>query len=88
MNFAILQLPTKVYKILGVPYSTKFKARREGIDWVEPLTTTKHMDYPYSPHQRKFCTEGLLGRHALGVLGRTLVWPICAISNIPRKFSL
>ena len=24
------------------------------------------------PHQRKLCTEGLLGRHALGMLGRTL----------------
>jgi hypothetical protein len=25
------------------------------------------------PHQRKFCIDGLLGRHALGMLGRTLV---------------
>ena len=25
------------------------------------------------PHQREFCTEGLLGQHALGMLGRTLV---------------
>ena len=24
------------------------------------------------PHQRKLCAEGLLGRHALGMLGRTL----------------
>ena len=24
------------------------------------------------PHQRKLCIEGLLGRHALGMLGRTL----------------
>ena len=24
------------------------------------------------PHQRKPCTEGLLGRHALDMLGRTL----------------
>ena len=23
-------------------------------------------------HQRKLCSEGLLGRHALGMLGRTL----------------
>ena len=28
----------------------------------------------HSPHQREFCTEGLLGRHALGMLGRTLVY--------------
>ena len=25
------------------------------------------------PHQRKVCTEGLLGRHALCMLGRTLL---------------
>ena len=25
------------------------------------------------PHQREFCTEGLLGRYALGMLGRTLL---------------
>ena len=27
---------------------------------------------PHSPQQREFCTEGLLGQHALGMLGRTL----------------
>ena len=37
--------------------------------WVEPVTTTKLLGYP---HSREFCAEGLLGRHALGVLGRTL----------------
>ena len=25
------------------------------------------------PHQRKLCTEGLLGQHALGMLGRTMI---------------
>ena len=34
------------------------------------------------PLQRKLCSEGLLGRHALGMLGRTL---ICVISNIYRS---
>ena len=28
--------------------------------------------FPF-PHQRKICTEGLQGRHALSMLGRTLV---------------
>ena len=27
--------------------------------------------FPF-PHQRKICTEGLLGRYALSMLGRTL----------------
>ena len=41
--------------------------------WVEPVATTKLLGYPHSPHQREFCTEGLFGRHALGMLGKTLV---------------
>ena len=42
--------------------------------WVEPVATTKLLGYPHSPHQREFCTEGLLGRHALGMLGRALIY--------------
>ena len=34
------------------------------------------------PHQRKLCTESLLGRHALGMLGRTLCYIcICKFNN-------
>ena len=40
--------------------------------WVEPVATTKLLGYLHSPHQREFYTEGLLGRQALGMLGRTL----------------
>ena len=36
------------------------------------IATSKLLGYPQSPHQREFCSEGLLGRHALGMLGRTL----------------
>ena len=43
---------------------------------MEPVATTKLLGYPHSPHQREFCTEGLLGRHALGMLGRTLGWVV------------
>ena len=39
--------------------------------WVEPVATTKFLGYLHSP-QREFYAEGLLGRHALGMLGRTL----------------
>ena len=39
---------------------------------MEPVATAKLWGYPHFPHQREFCTEGLLGRHALGMLGRTL----------------
>ena len=46
-----------------------FKAWQEGKIWVEQLATSK-LPFPY---QRKVCTEGLLGRHALCMLGRTLV---------------
>jgi hypothetical protein len=28
---------------------------------------------PLFPHQKELRTEGLLGRHALGMLGRTLI---------------
>ena len=42
-----------------------------GIIWVEPVAISKHMDL--SPHQREFCAEGLLGRHALGMLEKTLM---------------
>ena len=31
------------------------------------------------PHQRKVCTEGLLGRHALRMLGRTLDTVLCIL---------
>ena len=41
--------------------------------WVEPVATTKLLGYPHYPHQREFCTEGLLGRHALGMLEKTLI---------------
>ena len=34
------------------------------------------------PHQREFCTEGLLGRHALGMLGRTLCTCTCTMHTI------
>ena len=40
--------------------------------WVEPVATSKLWDYPHPPHQWEFCTKSLLGRHALGMLGRTL----------------
>ena len=35
----------------------------------------KGLGLSHSPHQREICTEGLLGRHALGMLGRTLDRP-------------
>ena len=44
--------------------------------WVKPVSTSKHLCCPHSPLQREFCTEGLLGRHALGMLGRTLNWKL------------
>ena len=42
--------------------------------------------FPF-PHQRKVCTEGLLGRHALCMLGRTLVdnLHLCYTANEQRK---
>ena len=40
--------------------------------WVEPVATSKLLGCSHSPHQREFCTEGLLSRHALDTLGRTL----------------
>ena len=43
--------------------------------WVEPVATSKLLGCPHSPHQRGFCTEGLLNRHALDMLGRT--WNVC-----------
>ena len=52
------------------------------IVWVEPLTTTKHMDYPYD--QSKLRTGGLLGRHALGMLGRTLTRDLAMVNNVRR----
>ena len=44
----------------------KFKAshaqdRRGGVVWVEPVPTSKLMDVSLFAHQRKLCTEGLLG---------------------------
>ena len=36
----------------------------------EPMTTIKHMDYLYS--RIKFCTKGVLVRHALYLQGRIL----------------
>ena len=35
--------------------------------------------FPF-PHQRKICTEGLQGRHALSMLGRTLQHNDVAVS--------
>ena len=43
--------------------------------WVEPVATSKLLGCPHSPHQRGFCTEGLLNWHALDMLGRT--WNVC-----------
>ena len=41
---------------------TKFKAWWEGVVWVEPVATSKHIDYPYS-HTKG---NSVLSRHALG----------------------
>ena len=34
------------------------------------------------PHQRKLCIEGLLGRHALGMLGRTLYNTLTNLTDV------
>ena len=52
---------------------------------VEPVATSKHMDNSYS-HTKGNCTEGLLGRHAIGMLGRTL--ESNTISNVLNIISL
>ena len=49
----------------------KFKAWQKGVVGVEPMATSRAWISSF-PHQRKFCTVGLLGRHALCMLGRTL----------------
>ena len=51
--------------VLPKQNSRHVKARQWGMLWVESVATSKLLESPYSPHQRKFCTEGLLGQHAL-----------------------
>ena len=63
-DFTVIMLKPKGKKTLNLSPM--------GMVWVEPVATTKFLGYPHSRHQREFCTEGLLGRHALGMLGRTL----------------
>ena len=40
--------------------------------WMKTVATSKLLESPYSHIKGKFRTEGLLGRYALGMLGRTL----------------
>ena len=56
--------------------------RREWFGWSLHVATSKVWDSSYSPHQRKFCTEGLLGRHALGMLERTLYHSMTTIKKL------
>ena len=46
------------------------------------MATSKLIDYPYSHIKENSVLEGLLGRHALGMLGRTLLY---AIFNVGQK---
>ena len=52
--------------------------------WVEPVATTKLLGCLHSPHKREFCTESLFGRHALGMLRRTLAGFFQRISFLHR----
>ena len=54
--------------------------------WVDPVAIAKLFDCPHFPHQSKFCTEGLLSRHDLDMLGRTLHVQSCSI-NVVRVTS-
>ena len=56
----------------------RFKAWQEGIVLDVAVTTSKSLDSPSFPCQRKFCNEGLLGLHALRIcmLGGTLCGPL------------
>ena len=49
-----------------------------GRGWGTAYGHIKAFDLFPFPHQRKICTEGLQGRHALSMLGRTLVLIHCS----------
>ena len=53
---------------------TELKAWQEGVDWVELATRWKPFRLLPYPHQRNLPTEGMLDRHALSMLGRTLLY--------------
>ena len=50
----------------------RIKGMTGGIARVELVSTSKPFRLLPFPYQRETSTEGLLGRHALSILGRTL----------------
>ena len=73
INYVMLALGAVLYCDLAVFSSSKTQGM---IGWCgvgEVCNHIKALGYPHSQHQREFYTESLLGRHALGMLGRTLL---------------
>ena len=61
---------------------SKIQGMRGGHDLGGACSHIKALGFSPFPHQKKVCTEGLLGRHALSMLGRTLVLYLVSVKNV------